>query len=112
MMSYKVTYQNHLSVKNTTDYNVKMGRCNKMPMDFKSEALRAANLIAQESDDIWISYSGGIDSEFIIRVFLEAGIRFRVATMVMKNETNDYDLQHSRSFCNSMGIKLHELKLI
>ena len=111
MMPYKITYNNHLSVKNTSDYVVKIGRCDSMPMDFKSEALRAAKLIAQENNNIWISYSGGIDSEFIIRVFLEAGIDFRVATAVMKNETNDYDLQHSRSFCERMGITLHEFEI-
>lgn len=110
-MSYKVTHNHHLSVRNTNDYIVKLGRCENMPMDFKSEALRAAKLIAEESDNIWISYSGGIDSEFIVRVFLEAGIDFRVATVVMKNETNDYDLQHSRNFCKSMGLKLHEFEI-
>ena len=88
-----------------------MGRCSKMPMDFKSEAIRAAKLIAQENESIWISYSGGIDSEFIIRVFLEAGVNFKVATVAMKNETNDYDLQHSRRFCERMGIKLHEFEI-
>lgn len=110
-MSYKVTYENHLRVRNVPNYEVQMGRCGSMPMDFKSEALRAAKLIAQESDNIWISYSGGIDSEFIIQVFLEANIDFKVATVVMKNETNDYDLQHSRSFCKRMGIKLHEFEI-
>ncbi len=110
-MSYKVTHNHHLSVRKTTDYIVKLGRCENMPMDFKSEALRAAKLIAKESNNIWISYSGGIDSEFIIQVFLEAGIQFRVATIVMKDGSNDYDLQHSRNFCKRMGIKLHEFEI-
>jgi len=110
-MSYKVTHQNHLSIRKTADYSVKIGRCNRMPMDFKSEALRAARLIAQENDNIWISYSGGIDSEFIICVFLEAGIDFKVATVAMKNKINEYDLQHSRSFCHRAGIKLHEFEI-
>lgn len=110
-MSCNVTYNNHLNVHNTPNYTVKVGRCSSMPMDFKSEALRAAKLIAEESNNIWVSYSGGIDSEFIIRVFLEAGIDFKVATVVIKNETNDYDLQHSRSFCKHMGLKLHEFEI-
>ena len=108
------TYNNHMSryIKND-QYTVSMGRCDYIPASFKDEAIRAAHLIKEQARDrtIWISYSGGIDSEFIIRTFLEAGVDFKVATVVMKGETNDYDLQHSRSFCNNNNLKLHEYEL-
>lgn len=110
----EVTYNNHLSsyIKNN-EYRVKTGKCSNMPMSFKEEAIRAANLIKQQAadKDIWISFSGGIDSEFIINVFLDAGIDINIATVVMKDETNNYDLQYSRNFCNNKNLTLHEYKI-
>ena len=111
-MQHKFSHKHHIkNTKTDNEYIVKMGRCGSMPLNFKQEAINAAKLISKESKDIWISYSGGIDSEFIIRTFIEAEINFKIATVVMKGEINDYDLQHSRDFCKSIGLPLHEFEL-
>jgi len=112
-MVTSVTYNNHMDLRTNKcgDYIVRMGKCARTPHSFNQEALNAARLIKEQAgeQDIWISYSGGIDSEFIIHTFLAAEIKFKVATAVMKHQENAYDLEHSRKFCKLLGLPLHEV---
>lgn len=95
------------------DYVVKMGKCSYVPKSFHEEALRAARLIHKNAKGkpIWISLSGGIDSEFVARVFLEANIPFNAATLVYDSNINEYDVNHCRDFCEKYDITLHEFNL-
>lgn len=110
-----VTHNNHMKVRSELNgpYVVTMGRCQHLPNSFLDEAIRAAELIKEKAgnDPIWISLSGGIDSEFVARVFLQADIPFNAAMTVFKNHLNQYDVSHCRSFCSEVGIKLHEFEL-
>lgn len=110
----QITYNNHLqSYTKDNEYIVSVGRCSRVPLNFKDEAVYTAHLIKEKAglQDIWISYSGGIDSEFLVHTFLAAGINFKVATNVFKNGYNQYDVSRSRKFCNKYGLKLHEFEL-
>jgi len=94
-------------------YIVKMGRCSYLPSSFLDESVKAAHLIAEAAgdQDIWISLSGGIDSEFVARVFLKAGIPFKAATIVYDNNVNEYDNKYCRDFCKKYNIDLSEFNL-
>ena len=94
-------------------YQVFMGKCSNFPSSFKEESLRAARIIKEKSKgkDIWISLSGGIDSEFIARIFLESNIPFKAATLVYKDGINQYDNNYCRKFCEEVGIDLVEYEL-
>lgn len=114
-MVASVSHNNHICFSNTVsgEYLVKMGRCSRTPLSFKYEAIHAAKLIKQKagSKDIWLSYSGGIDSEFIVNTFIEAEVDFKIATAVMKGLVNNYDLEHSRKFCQQLGLNLVEIEI-
>lgn len=95
------------------EYSLQFSKCHRKIYDYKKECIETAKLIKEQAsnEDIWISYSGGIDSECVINAFLEAGIKFKVATIKFKNELNSYDLHFSRKFCNARNIKLHEVEI-
>lgn len=114
-MVVEITHKNHMRVSSSFDepYHVFMGKCKYFPTSFKEESLRVARLIKEKAGnkDIWISLSGGIDSEFIARTFLEAGIPFKAATLVYKNGINQYDNDYCRQFSKEVGIDLVEYEI-
>jgi len=114
-MVASVSHNDHItfSTNKSGGYTVRMGRCSRTPLSFKKEAIKTARLIREHAGDrdIWLSYSGGIDSEFMVRTFIEAGVDFKIATAVLSNDKNSYDLSHSRQFCQKLNLNLHEVKI-
>lgn len=94
-------------------YSLKFSKAQQTILTYKEECIRTARLIkeAAGSQTIWISYSGGIDSECVIKSFLEAGIDFKVVTTKFKGELNDYDLYYARKFCREHGVDLTEIEI-
>lgn len=57
-------------------------------------------------------YSGGLDSEFMIRMFMEAGVDFQVVSFKYKDGSNDYEWSFVEKFVEQnpeVDIKLFEL---
>jgi hypothetical protein len=108
---YDFSFRTHAEQK----YTLSIEKCSRTITNFKNESLNCARMIyekAQEKNqDVWISYSGGIDSEFVARTFIEANIPFKIATTVFKNGHNDYDVFYSRQFCQKYDLKLYEFNL-
>jgi len=64
-----------------------------------------------QQKDVWLSLSGGIDSHFVAVILKEAGVKFRAATNVFKNELNDFDVFWARKICQELDIELFEFDL-
>jgi hypothetical protein len=96
-------------------YDLDIGKCTRKIKNFKEECIYTSKLIStiarDNKQDIWISLSGGIDSEFLANIFLESKIPFKIATIVFKNDLNDYDVGYSRRFCQQHNLKLYEFEL-
>jgi hypothetical protein len=78
----------------------------KKNLDYFQALFRNAELIK----DIYggpfdVLFSGGIDSEIIIRTFHELGINQNVYTFRFENNINCYDVEHAIKTCDIMGIK-------
>lgn len=71
---------------------------------WKAECIRAAQIISKEaSDPITLLFSGGLDSEFMIRVFTEAGVKFKVG-IINYNNWNVHDTKYAYDYCNQYSI--------
>lgn len=88
-------------------YTVEFGRCSRAPKSFLEECINVACLIKQEANnnEILLSLSGGIDSEFIAYVFLKAKIPFTAIINQYKNELNEHDIYYAKKFCIQHEIK-------
>ncbi len=83
----------------------KFGRCTQQPMDWRSECLRAADLIYQSTDkQILIHFSGGIDSEIVCKSFLENGHPFKVRICRFNDNLNKHDIDYAIKFCKQYNI--------
>lgn len=89
------------------------GRCTRGPRTFDVECRRAAKLICQNSPGLVpnIAFSGGIDSEVVVRTFMSIGIPFRVIIYKFANELNLHDISFAVSFCEEHKID-YELRHI
>lgn len=111
---YKTGYDNvnNLQFREHKDqcYTVEFGRAETIT-NFKQESINAAKQIYKDANGktIYISYSGGVDSEFIIHAFLEAKVPFEVITARFKHNINGYDFNHVARFASKYSFKLNIL---
>lgn len=52
-----------------------------------------------------IMFSGGIDSELILRIYLELGQKLNVNIFKYENNYNEYDVTFAMTVCRALGVK-------
>ena len=65
----------------------------------------AAIDIDKHNDDVTILYSGGIDSEMIVRTFHSLGLNFNVKIFKFENNLNKHDIDYAIKTCDELNIK-------
>ena len=114
--SISLCYQNHLSISSNAYHSTAKSRqfelswspCRSQPLDFKSECLRAVQLLSEETHkELIVAMSGGIDCEIVARCLLEMQIPFRALSYSFHGGS-DHDLRWARSFCKQHSIP-HEV---
>lgn len=72
---------------------------------FHEECIKAAKLIrSKTSDDLYVLFSGGMDSELVLRSFIDAGIEVNAITVEFEGGLNEHDILWSRKFCQDHQI--------
>lgn len=85
-------------------WKVTYGRCERDPLDFRDECIETAKLIRQNTDlPINILLSGGVDSEVIVRSFLDANIKVNCIIGDMCGY-NQHDIEYAIDFCNEHDV--------
>ncbi len=76
------------------------------------ETCRAAEMIwSQKQGPLYILYSGGMDSEYALSVFLSLGMRVVPVIMTFDPDYNSHDIQHATSFCEHRGLSYIKFSL-
>lgn len=86
-----------------TDFDVKLNREILKEQDFSAAATLTTFLIAEEYPKIYISLSGGIDSEFILMKYREFGLP--VTPIIIKTPYNEYETAYAFHVCRTERIK-------
>lgn len=97
-------------------YWVKFGRAQYIPTSFRAECVRAARLIGENAKKpIMICYSGGMDSEIVVRSFMEADVPFEVVIMNLSYNgnlnVNSHDNIYAYDFVKKHDIRYRTLTL-
>lgn len=115
------TYNNHLKYwindelwgfrKEPTDrYRVEIGAVD--PKQYKTsswyeEQLRTALIISEEyGKDFVVMFSGGTDSEIVLRAFKHIGVTPRCVFLRFPYRLNEGDLLNAYDVCNDLGVRL------
>lgn len=84
-------------------------RANYIPISFKEECIKVCNKISDYSEKQKripiILYSGGLDSEVVIRAFIESGKPFKVVVNKFSNNLNSHELFYVDRFLKSKNLK-------
>jgi hypothetical protein len=81
---------------------VDYGRSARPACDWRSECIETARLIRDDTSlDLWVLFSGGIDSEVVLQSFIFAGIPVRAAITRFRNDLNRQDTRFAVKFCET-----------
>lgn len=103
----ELTYKNYFTVSG----HGKKFNCNFEPLNepfdnFFKESQKAAKIIwDNKQGPIHIMYSGGIDSEFMLSVFLSLKMKVTPVIIRLQPNYNDHDTGLAFKFCKDKGIK-------
>jgi hypothetical protein len=94
---------------------VDYGRSSRPARDWRSECIETARLIRDDTSlDLWVLFSGGIDSEVVLQSFIFAGIPVRAAITRFRNDLNRQDTRFAVKFCETHRIpyKLLDIDIV
>jgi hypothetical protein len=74
--------------------------------DFRTECIKATRSIADQypNERFSLMFSGGSESEMMLRSFKEAGLNFDVYIGRYNNDLNIYDVSYAIVICESIGV--------
>lgn len=100
-----LSYNDYYTTSGNQDtWEVHLKPCTQKSTTYHAECIRAAQLIAEESSkQIVLMFSGGIDSEFMLNIFKEAQVDFKVA-IISYGKWNKHDARYAFDYC-----KLHDI---
>ncbi len=90
-------------------FGIKMQSYNGPVLDLRTECVNAARSIRDTypNEKFCLLFSGGSESEILVRSFLAAGVPFETFIYKYEHDINAYDVHHALNACASMGIDYH-----
>jgi len=92
------------------DYHREMqidyGQCNHPLLSFDQECRIAAGLISRNPLGLIpnLGFSGGVDSEVMVRIFMEEKLPFKITILKFENDLNFHDVSFAISYCEEHGL--------
>lgn len=71
---------------------------------YEESCLAAEEIYANRQGQLYMMYSGGVDSEYPLSVFLSLGMKIKPVIIKFKNSYNDHDLKYAFDFCDSNNV--------
>ena len=85
-------------------WNVEIDPPSRTVKSYFEETVIAAEMIwAQRQGPLYICYSGGLDSEYVLSVFRHLGMR--VTPVIMRTAYNNHETQYAFDYCKNRKIK-------
>ena len=106
MIAFDYTYENILNTNIEDRFKIKFKPISRKLKSWKEELLISAQDIVQKADrQIYVTMSGGIDSEQVARILMELNVDFKVLTIKHKQGTNAHDIMYAINFCKQYNIE-------
>lgn len=110
----EITQNNHLKFEYDCNkpFWVKFGHSTNPVLSFKEEVLKTVKCIIDKVDKpIWVCYSGGIDSEVIVRSFMELNHPIHILIIEYSEDMNKHDIVNAINFCEENNLKYKKITM-
>ena len=88
-----------------TDWQIKIATPQGSIDNYFVESQRAAELVwAQKQGKVYIMYSGGVDSEYTLKLFHSMGMEVTPVIVRLTPNYNNHDTEYAFKFCSSIGL--------
>jgi hypothetical protein len=91
------------SPTNLCDFEIQMAPYDFNPDSFMNQAKRVAHELAEKHDKIYVCYSGGLDSEFVLKTFCDEGLP--ITPVLIDTPYNQMESEWAYNFCKEKGVK-------
>ena len=100
-----LTHNNYITTSGhgRKDWKVHVKQCTQQHASYYEESIRAAKIIGESTDPLYLMFSGGIDGEFMLNIFKDANVDFKVA-IISYGVYNEHDAKYAFEYCNAHGI--------
>lgn len=100
------TYRNfYRFVGNGESFRVESDPASRYPDSYYQEFCRAVrHVVSLNRDKIYLMYSGGLDSEYALSVFMSLGIDITPVIVRLQPGYNDFDTDYAIKFCRNNGL--------
>ncbi|NBO28134.1 MAG: hypothetical protein EBV10_02680 [Synechococcaceae bacterium WB6_1A_059] len=71
---------------------------------FEESLLAAQELESKKEGNLYLMYSGGVDSEYALSCFIHQGIKITPVIVKLNPGYNDYDTKYAFKFCSAKGL--------
>jgi len=78
---------------------------------FEESKIAAEEVYALKTGNLHLMYSGGMDSEYVINVFLSLGMKVTPVIMRLQPGYNDHDTHYAMKFCQNNKLDYHLINL-
>jgi hypothetical protein len=88
------------------DWNVEIDPPLRPVKNYYEETVIAAEQIwSQRQGPLYLMYSGGLDSEYVLSIFLKLGMKVTPVIMRMNNDYNAHDIDYAFWYCEERNLK-------
>lgn len=103
----QIPFSRKLNV-DSDEFFCRYSRCRRVPNSFKEECIQTARDIREQSQNLnripFIFLSGGLDSEVVVKAFIDAAVKFKVISFRFKNNLSSHETYYIDKF-----VKKHNL---
>lgn len=91
----------------------KYNKANRSALSFREECVRVATLLGVQANGRrpTVLLSGGLDSEVVVKAFIESGVPFDVFTFEYDNGLNIHELKNAQRFCEQHKLKMNRYQI-
>lgn len=94
--------------KKICDFSITLNPYEFTSKGFYRNCIDAANNIANRYDNLYVSYSGGLDSEFVLNTFIDASID--ITPILVKTSFNKEEYEYALKYCKERNLKYEVLE--
>lgn len=90
-------------------------RCSRQPVSFKKECIQTAHIIEDQATKLgrlpYIFLSGGLDSEVVVKAFIDAGVKFKVISFCFEDNLSSHETHYIDKFVDKHNLSHSYFKI-